>query len=74
MNATELRRRIIERVGKIDDESVLAGILDVLDAESNYKLSDQERAAVEEGLADIGEGRSYTSKDADALVRKWQKK
>lgn len=42
--------------------------------DSIYPLTESEKNAVEKGLADIEEGRVYSSEVAENMIKGWQKK
>lgn len=78
MSASELRLQIINKVASINDELILEEIYRLVTAESEidsmYKLSAEERSAIELGLKDVKEGRIYTSEQADNMIKEWLKK
>jgi hypothetical protein len=78
MSASELRLQIINKVSSINDELILEEIYRLVNAESEmdamYKLSAEEKSAIELGLKDVKEGRVYTSEQADNLIKEWLKK
>lgn len=65
MSAAELKLQIISKVSSINDELILEEIYRLIDLESGmdsiYRLSDEEKKAIEIGRKDISEGRFYTS-------------
>jgi hypothetical protein len=78
MSATELKLQIINKVTAITDELILEEIYKLVNIESEmdsiYRLTDTEKKAVDLGLADIKEGRTYTSEQADKMIKEWLKK
>jgi hypothetical protein len=78
MSATELKLEIIKKITAIDDELILEEIFRVVVAESKlegmYKLSDEEKKAVQAGLEDVRAGRVYSSEVADNMIKEWLKK
>lgn len=78
MSVTELKLKIINKITAIEDELVLEEIFRLVDLESEmdsiYRLTDDERSAVQVGLKDAKEGRVYSSQAADSMIKKWQKK
>ena len=78
MSATELKLRIINKVSSINDESILEEIYRLVNIESEmdstYRLSDEEKKAVEFGLKDLQEGRVYSSEEADNMIKEWLRK
>jgi hypothetical protein len=78
MSVTELKLRIINKITTIEDELILEEIFRLVDRESEmdsvYRLTDDERKAVDLGLKDIKEGRVYSSEAADNMIKEWLKK
>ena len=78
MPAIELRKRIIEKLSSIEDEIILKEIYDIIKIESEidtvYKLSPDEKIAVDAGLKDIRDGKIVSSERANALIKEWLKK
>lgn len=78
MTTSDIKLKIIERIAVIEDELVLEEIYRLVDAQSGmdviYRLSADERKAVESGLNDINEGRVHSSEEAEKLIREWLKK
>lgn len=78
MSVTELKLKIINKITAIEDELILEEIFRMVDRESEmdsiYRLTDDERAAVQAGLKDVKEGRVYSSEAADNMIKEWQKK
>ncbi len=78
MSAAELKLEIINKVSSINDELILEEIHRLIDLESGmdsiYRLSDEEKKAIEIGRKDIQEGRLYTSEQADTMIKEWLNK
>lgn len=78
MSVTELKLRIINKITAIEDELILEEIFRLVDRESEmdsvYRLTDDERKAVDLGLKDIKEGRVYSSEAADNMIKEWLRK
>ncbi len=78
MSVIELRNRIINSVSAIEDEAILNEIHELIKMETEidsvYKLTDQEKSAVEAGLRDSNEGKIVSSEVANELVAQWLKK
>lgn len=68
----------MERVSSIENEELLKEIYDIIGAEAElesvYKLTDEEKKAVEAGLKDLREGRVVSSKVANDMIQEWLKK
>lgn len=78
MSDIELRKRIINSVSAIDDEVILNEIHELIKMETEmdsiYKLTNQEKRAVEAGLRDSKEGKIVSSGVANELIAQWLKK
>jgi predicted transcriptional regulator len=68
----------MERLSSIENEEILKEILDIVGAEADlqpvYKLTEEEKKAVDAGLRDLREGRVVSSKEANDLIQGWLKK
>jgi len=75
MSVTELKLQIINKITAIEDELILEEIFRLVDRESEmdsvYRLTDDERKAVDLGFKDIKEGRVYSSEAADNMIKEW---
>jgi hypothetical protein len=78
MSITELKLQIISKITAIEDELILEEIYKLVELESKmdsfYRLTDDERKAVEIGLKDIKENRVYSSEAADNMIKEWLRK
>ena len=76
MTSVELKEKIIAVVNSISDESILAEIYQLLQLEKTgeYKLTEKEELAVNEGIEDVNRGRVFTSHEANSLIKEWLKK
>ncbi|TXK52006.1 hypothetical protein FVR03_02695 [Pontibacter qinzhouensis] len=73
------KEKIIERINQIDDESVLEELLEIIDLELNLseatvQLTDEQKAAIDEGMHDLAQGRSYSDEEARKIVNEWMAK
>ncbi len=73
------KEKIIEKIQRIEDESILEGLLEVIDLEIDLggeivQLNDEQKSAIKEGLKDIEEGRTYSNEEARNMVVEWMKK
>ncbi len=75
MSATELKLQIINKITTIEDELILEEIYKLVDIESGmdsvYRLTVDERKAIDVGLRDIKENRVYSSEAADNMIKEW---
>lgn len=71
------KEKIIARINLIEDEALLDEILRLISIESDldevYHLTKEQQSAVEEGLNDVENGRVYSQKEADKLIKEWLK-
>lgn len=78
MSAPEIRKKILEKLGSVEDEQVLKEIYEILEAQTSlqsvYTLTAEEKNAVEEGLEDLRLGKTLTAKEANAVIQEWLKK
>jgi hypothetical protein len=78
MSVTELKLRIINKITTIEDELILEEIYKLVDLESGmdsvYRLTVDERKAIDVGLKDIKENRVYSSEAADNMIKEWLRK
>ena len=78
MSVTELKLQIINKITAIEDESILEEIFKLVDIESQmdsvYRLTDEERKAINLGLKDVEVGRVYSSEAADNMIKEWLRK
>jgi hypothetical protein len=78
MSTTELKLRIINKITTIEDELILEEIYKLVDLESGmdslYRLTVDERKAIDVGLKDINENRVYSSEAADNMIKEWLRK
>ena len=78
MSIIELRKQIIEKLDSIEDEVILKEIYDIINLESGidlvYKLTEEEKKAIDAGLKDIRDGKIVSSEKANDLIRGWLKK
>ena len=78
MSITELKLQIINKISTIEDELILEEIYKLVELESAmdsvYRLTDDERKAIDTGLKDIKENRIYSSEAADNIIKEWLRK
>jgi phage terminase Nu1 subunit (DNA packaging protein) len=78
MSTTELKDKIIDSLQKIEDNSLLTDVYNLLNkSEKNnikYFVSDIEKEYLEEALKDIEDGKTYSDIDAKEIMKEWLKK
>ncbi len=78
MSTSELKSQIISKINTIEDEAILVEIYKLVDLESemdaDYRLTVEERNAIDIGLKDIQRNKVYSSETADNMIREWLKK
>jgi len=77
MTVVELKKKLIEQIQNTDDEEVLEHISDIfkfeLNTKSVHKLSNEEKAAVEDGRNQIKNGQWLSDEDANKQIDEWLK-
>ncbi|CAN5536580.1 hypothetical protein BH23BAC1_BH23BAC1_25950 [soil metagenome] len=73
------KEKLIEKIKKIEDESILEDLLEVIDLELELEgniiqLNNEQKMAIEEGLKDIEKGRSFSNEEARNMIDEWMKK
>jgi phage terminase Nu1 subunit (DNA packaging protein) len=78
MSTTELKDKIINSLQKIEDNSLLTDVYNLLNkSEKNnikYFVSNIEKEYLEEALKDIEDGKTYSDIDAKEIMKEWLKK
>ena len=71
------KEKIIAKINSIESEALLQEILELISIEADlnevYEVSDEQKAAIDEGLNDVENGRVYTQSEADELIKEWSK-
>ena len=72
------KEKLIEKIQNIEDEAILQDLLEVIDLELNLssdvvELSNGQKAAIDEGLKDIDEGRTFSHEQARKMIDEWMK-
>lgn len=78
MSVSELKLQIINKISSIEDELILEEIFKLVNLESRmdsvYRLTVEERKAIEVGLDDTTQDRVYSSEVAEKMIQEWLKK
>ncbi len=78
MSTVELRKRLIEKIQKTDNENLLEEAYRLLELETEdieiYKLSDEQRKAVNEAKQQIKSGEYLTDDQANKEIDEWLNK
>lgn len=78
MSTVELRRRLIDKIQKTENKTLLQEAFRLLDLESEdievYKLNDDQRKAVEEARQQIKNGQFLTEDKANSEIDEWLNK
>jgi hypothetical protein len=78
MSTTELRKRLIDKIQKTDNENLLQEAYRLLELETKdieiYKLSDDQRRAIAEARQQIKAGQFLTNDQADKEIDEWLNK
>ena len=72
------REKLIEKILHIEDESILEGIMEMIDLELDLvgeavKLTDEQKNFINEGLKDIEEGNVISNEEAKRRTQEWFK-
>lgn len=73
MDTLELKNRIIRKIGSLNDadfEKVYAQLVDILNLETPYKLSEAENEAVDLALKVSEDGETYSHEDVVSEAQK----
>ena len=78
MSNVELRKRLIDKIQKTDNENLLEEAYRLLELETEdievYKLSDEQRKAINEGRQQIKDGQFLTDDQANNEIDEWLSK
>ena len=78
MSTIELRKRLIDKIQKTDNEILLEEAYRLLELETEnidvYKLTDDQRKAVNEGKQQIKDGKFLTDEQANKEIEGWLSK
>jgi len=75
MSSIELKRRLIEKIQKTENEDLLAEAYRLLELETEdieiYKLNDEQRKAIGEARQQIANGQFLTDEQANKEIDEW---
>lgn len=78
MKTTELKKRLIDKIQKSEDNNLLEEAYRLLDLESQdievYQLNDEQKSAVAEAREQIKKGQVLTQDQANQEIDEWLKK
>jgi hypothetical protein len=78
MSTIELRKRLIDKIQKTDNEDLLAEAFRLLDLESEdieiYKLNNDQRKAITEARQQIKNGQFLTDEQSNKEIDEWLSK
>lgn len=78
MSTTELRKRLIDKIQKTDNENLLEEAYRLLELETQdievYKLTDEQRKAINEARQQINNGEFLTDEQANKEIDEWLNK
>ena len=76
MSAIELKKRLIDKIQKIDNENLLGEAYRLLELETEdieiYKLNDEQRKAINEARQQIKNGQFLTDEKSNLEIDEWQ--
>ena len=75
MSVAELKQRLIEKISKTDDESLLEDIYSLIEVDEQvgtlYHLSDSQLVKIENAQQEIKEGNFFTNEEVDKEIDEW---
>lgn len=78
MSTIELRKRLIDKIQKTDNEDLLAEAFRLLELETEdieiYKLNDDQRKAISEARQQIKSGQFLTDEQSNKEIGEWLSK
>jgi hypothetical protein len=78
MSTIELRRRLIDKIQKTENEDLLAEAYRLLELETEdiemYKLNDDQRKAINEARQQINSGQFLTDEQSNKEIDEWLSK
>ena len=78
MSTIELRRRLIDKIQKTENEDLLAEAYRLLELETEdiemYKLNDDQRKAISEARQQINSGQFLTDEQSNKEIDEWLSK
>lgn len=78
MSTLELRRRLIDKIQKTDNEDLLAEVYRLLELETEdietYKLNNDQRKAISEARKQISNGQFFTDEQSNKEIDEWLNK
>ena len=78
MSTIELRKRLIDKIQKTDNENLLDEAYRLLELKTQdievYKLTDEQRKAVNEARQEIKDGQFLTDEQANNEIDEWLRK
>ena len=78
MSAIELKKRLIDKIQKIDNENLLGEAYRLLELETEdieiYKLNDEQRKAINEARQQIKNGQFLTDEKSNKEIDEWLNK
>jgi hypothetical protein len=78
MSTIELRRRLIDKIQKTENEDLLAEAYRLLELETGdiemYKLNDDQRKAIDEARQQINSGQFLTDEHSNKEIDEWLSK
>ena len=78
MTSVELKKQLIEKIQKTENNIILEEVFRLLELESNeieiYKLNEEQKSAIAEARQQIRNGRFLTDDQANQEIDEWLKK
>jgi hypothetical protein len=78
MTIKELRHNVIDKINKLDDESLLNDLIKLIDNAANedeiYRLSDNHKKAINTAIGQIENGHYLTNEQSNKQIDEWLNK
>lgn len=75
MSVAELKQKLIEKISKTNDESLLEDIYGLIEIDEQvgtfYHLSDRQLVKIEKAQQEIKEGHFFTNEEVDKEIDEW---
>lgn len=72
---TLLKKQLIKKIQELEDEGILRQLMEIIELETNkqsvYKLSEEQKQAVEEGREQYKTGEFLSDEEANKLTEQW---
>ena len=78
MTTNELRKRVINKINELDDESLLLDLIRIIEVSTDdheiYRLSDNHKIAINQAIDQIEKGDYLTNEQSNQKIDEWLNK